>query len=57
MLKHDVYALAYQTNTATKTAQLLSVIQRSVGETETIYELIATYKFLIDKLEKSGIIQ
>lgn len=57
MLKHDVYSMSYQTNSKTKKAELISVIQRSAGSKETILELIEMFKFLINNLEKLRIIK
>jgi hypothetical protein len=57
LLRYNVYLLTYRTNTMTKTAELLSVIQRTAGEEEMIFELIIMYKLLIDNLEKLDIIK
>jgi hypothetical protein len=57
LLKHNVYSLSYQTDTATGTSELISVIQRKAGEKEMIFELIDMYKLLIDNLEKLRIIK
>ena len=57
MLKHNVYSISYQTDSKTKKAELISVIQRRAGNKEMIFELIAMYKLLIDNLEKSRIIK
>ena len=57
LLKHNVYLISYQTDSATKTAELISVIQRKAGNKEMILELIEMYKLLIDNLEKSRIIK
>jgi hypothetical protein len=56
-LKHDVYSLSYQTNTKKGSAELISVIQRSAGDKEMIYELIDMHKSLIDNLKKLRIIR
>jgi hypothetical protein len=57
LLKHNVYSISYQTETASKTAELISVIQRGAGNKEMIHELIKAYKLLIDNLEKTRIIK
>jgi hypothetical protein len=57
LLKHNVYSISYQTDSATRTAELISVIQRRAGNKEMIFELIEMYKLLIDNLEKSRIIK
>jgi hypothetical protein len=57
ILKLDVYSISYLTDSATRTAELISVIQRSAGEKEMIFELVEMYKLLIDNLEKSKIIK
>jgi hypothetical protein len=57
ILKYNVYSISYQTNSATRTAELISVIQRDAGNKEMILELIETYKLLIDNLEKTRIIK
>jgi hypothetical protein len=57
LLRHNVYSISYQTNHKTGKAELISVIQRSAGEKEMIFELIEMYKLLIDNLEKSRIIK
>ena len=57
LLKHNVYSISYQTDSATRTAELISVIQRRAGNKEMIFELIEMYKLLIDNLEKSKIIK
>ena len=57
LLKHNVYSISYQTDSAKRTAELISVIQRRAGNKEMIFELIEMYKLLIDKLEKSRIIK
>ncbi len=57
LLKYNVYSISYLTNHKTKTAELISVIQRSAGTKEMILELIDMYKLLIDNLEKTRIIK
>ena len=57
LLKHNVYSISYQTDSAKRTAELISVIQRRAGEKEMIFELIEMYKLLIDNFEKSRIIK
>ena len=57
LLKHNVYSISYQTDSAKRTAELISVIQRRAGNKEMIFELIEMYKLLIDNLEKSRIIK
>lgn len=57
LLKHNVYSISYETDSVTRTAELISVIQRDAGNKEMILELIETYKILIDNLEKSRIIK
>lgn len=57
LLRHNVYSISYQTDSATRTAELISVIQRRAGNKEMIFELIGMYKLLIDNLEKSRIIK
>ena len=56
LLKYNVYSLSFQTDSTTRTAELISVIQRNAGEKEMIFELIDMYKLLIDNLEKFRII-
>ena len=56
LLKYDVYSISYIPDLNSRTAELISVIQRQAGEKEMILELIAMYKLLIDNLEKSMII-
>lgn len=57
LLKHNVYSISYQTDIVKRTAELISVIQRTAGEKEMIFELVEMYKLLIDNLEKSRIIK
>ncbi len=57
LLKYNVYSISYLTNHKTRTAELISVIQRSAGTKEMILELIDMYKLLIDNLEKTRIIK
>ncbi len=57
LLKYNVYSISYMTNYKTKTAELISVIQRSAGTKEMILELIDMYKLLIDNLKKTRIIK
>ncbi len=57
ILKYQVYSLSFQTDKASKTALLISVIQRNAGAKDMITELIEMHKLLIDNLEESRIIQ
>jgi hypothetical protein len=57
LLKHNVYSISYQTDSKSRTAELISVIQRKAGNKEMIYELIDMYKLLIENFEKSRIIK
>ena len=57
LIKHNIYSISYQTNPGSRTAELISVIQRRTGNKEMIFELIEMYKLLIDNLEKSRIIK
>lgn len=57
MLKHTIYSISYQTNAKTKKAEMLSVIQRQVGEKDSIRELIELFKQLIDSMDKLRIIK
>jgi hypothetical protein len=57
MLKHNIYSISYQTDTKTKKAELISVIQRQAGEKDMIVELIEMFKQLIDNIEKLRIIK
>jgi len=57
LLKHNVYSISYQSNAATGTSELISVIQRHAGEKEMIFDLIEMYKLLIDNLNKLRIIK
>ncbi len=57
LLKYNVYSISYMTNYKTKTAELISVIQKSAGTKEMILELIDMYKLLIDNLKKTRIIK
>jgi len=57
LLKHNVYSLSYHTDSKSRTAELISVIQRRTGTKEMIIELINMYKLIIDNLEKSKIIK
>ena len=57
LLKNNVYSISYQTDNKTRTAELVSVIQRRAGKKEMIFELVDMYKLLIDNFEKSKIIK
>ena len=57
LLRRNVYSISYHTDSATRTAELISVIQRRAGEKEMIFELVEMFKLLIDNLEKSRIIE
>lgn len=56
LLKYNVYSLSYQTKSSTKTASLISVIQRQAGDKASIIELIEMFKLLILNMKKSRII-
>lgn len=55
-LKHNIYSLSYQTHPESRTAELVSVIQRQAGEKQFILELIAMFEKLIDNLFSSRVI-
>jgi hypothetical protein len=57
LLKHNVYSLSYRTDLKSRTAELISVIQKRAGNKEMIFELIEMYKLLIDNFEKLRIIK
>jgi hypothetical protein len=57
MLKHNVYSLSYQTDSKKRTAELISVIQRTSGNKEMISDLIAMFQGLIDNLLRSRVIK
>ncbi len=57
LLKFNIYSVSFQFDSQSGKAELLSVIQRDAGNKEMIIELIDTFKHLIDKMEKSGIIK
>jgi len=57
LIKHNIYSISFQTNPGSRTAELISVIQRRAGNKEMIFELIEMYKLLIDNLERSRIIK
>jgi len=57
LLNHNVYSLSYQTDSAKETAVLISVIQRRAGNKVMMFELINTFKLLIDNFEKARIIK
>ena len=57
MLKHNVYSLLYRTDLKSRTAELISVIQRRAGKKEMMLELIEMFKLLIDNFEESRIIK
>lgn len=57
ILKHNIYSIIYHTNVKTKRAELISVVQRQVGEKDMIIELIEMFKQLIDNIEKLRIIK
>lgn len=57
LLKYKVYSISYQTNMNSRTAELISVIQRKAGSKEMIYDLIGMYKLLLDNFEEARIIK
>lgn len=57
LLKYKVYSISYQTDMNSRTAELISVIQRKAGSKEMIYDLIGMYKLLIDNFEEARIIK
>ncbi len=57
LLNYNVYSIFYQTDSTTKTAELISVIQRRVGEKEMIFDLVKMFKLLIDNLKESRVIK
>lgn len=56
LLKHNVYSVSYHTDPESRTAELVSVIQRRAGNKEMIIELIELYKLFIDNLKKYRVI-
>jgi hypothetical protein len=54
--RYDVFSLSYQTKTKSGTSNLVTIIQRNVGEREMIIELIEMHKLLINNFEKIKII-
>ena len=56
-LKYNIYSLYYETNNRKKTSELVSVIQRSAGNKETIREITNVFKLLIDSLLNSRVIK
>jgi len=57
MLKHNIYSISYETDMKKHKSNLVSVIQRQVGDKEEIFELIDMFKLLIDNLEKTKVIK
>jgi len=57
LLKHNVYSISYHSNMKSRTAEMVSVIQRKAGNKEMIIELIAMYKLLIDNLEELRVVK
>lgn len=57
LLKHNVYNISYLTDSKTKTAELVSIIQKIPEDKETVLDLITMYRHLIDNLESAGIIK
>jgi hypothetical protein len=57
LLKYNVCSLSYQTNQAKGTSEMISVIQRQVGDKEMILELVNMFKLLIDNMEAARIIK
>ena len=45
------------TDTKTRKANLISVIQRKAGEKEKVIELVEMYKLLIDNLSNASVIK
>lgn len=56
LLKYNVYSISYHTDKKSRTAELISVIQRSAGNKEMILALVEMFKQLIDNLKKANII-
>jgi hypothetical protein len=56
MLRHKVYSVSYQSSTNTRTAKLMSLIQRHAGDKAMMIELTDMFRSLIDKLEKYKVI-
>jgi hypothetical protein len=56
LLKHNIYSLSYQTKSESRTSELVSVIQRQVGEKQLILDLISMFEKLIDNLFSSRVI-
>jgi len=57
MLKHNIYSISYETNMKKHESNLVSVIQRQVGDKDEIFELIDMFKLLIDNFEKTKVIR
>ncbi len=57
LLKHELYSLSYETDMKSRTAEFISVVQRTVGSKEMIVELIELHKLLIDNFEELRIIE
>lgn len=57
LLKYNIYSISIQSDMEERTAELLSVIQRNVGNKEMILELASMYKAIVDKLFESSIIR
>lgn len=56
-LRCNIYSLSYQTDSKTRNAGLISIIQMQVGDKNMIRELIEAFKLLIDHLEKTKIVR
>lgn len=56
LLKHNVYTVNYHTNLKSKTSELVTVVQRSAGNKEMIFDLLEMQKQLIDNFKKMKII-
>jgi hypothetical protein len=56
LLKHNVYSLSYQSDPGSKSAELVSVIEKNAGKKEMLVDLIEMFKLLIDNLKETRII-
>jgi len=57
LLKHNVYAISYHSDSKSQSSELISVIQRKSGSKEMLIELIKMFKLLIDNLESARVIK
>ncbi|NOX46619.1 MAG: hypothetical protein GXO89_06540 [Chlorobi bacterium] len=57
LLKYNVYSISYHTDSKSRTAELICVIQRRAGNKEMILELVEMFKLLIDSLVNARIIK